>query len=148
MARVAERTHQAAKNMDVVSSAPLQAAQDGLRIHRQVADEIGDSLRYFDAMYMTGANRASGIRPDMIGVGIWADITTPWQWPHHLDRYQAFGTGIPILYERGVGVVGATRLLPGAGLGLSTLQGVSGGGRPLSWLNSWFLGTGQVGGTK
>ncbi|MDW8383124.1 MAG: polymorphic toxin type 10 domain-containing protein, partial [Verrucomicrobiota bacterium] len=105
VARVAERTHQTAKTFDAASAVPWQAALDGSYIHRQVAAQTGDSLRYFDATYMAGANRSSGIRPDMIGEGIWADITTPRQWTCHLEYYQAFGTGIPILYERGIGVV-------------------------------------------
>ncbi|MDW8382792.1 MAG: RHS repeat-associated core domain-containing protein, partial [Verrucomicrobiota bacterium] len=136
VARVAEHTHQAARTMDVVSRAPLPAAQDGLYIHRQVATEVGDSLWYFDATSMAGANRASGVRPDMIGEGRWADITTPKQWAHHREHYQAFGIGIPILYERGTGVIGTTRLLPAGGLGMSILQGVSSGTGPLSWLAS------------
>ncbi len=77
----------------------------------------------FDITYMAGANRASGIKPDMIGVGIWADITTSRRWRQHVKDYSSgFGEGIPIFYERGIGVVGTTRLLPGAGLGLSILK--------------------------
>lgn len=123
VARVAEQTHQTAKTFDAVSTVPWQAALDGTQIHRQVASQVGDSLHYFDATYMAGgANRVTGPQPDMIGTGIWADITTARQWPGHLDTYQNFGSGIPIIYERGVGVVNSTRLLPGAGAGLSLIK--------------------------
>lgn len=123
VARVAEATHQTARTFDAVSTVPWQAALDGSQIHRQVASQVGDSLHYFDSTYMAGgANRITGPRADMMGVGVWADITTPRQWADHFNKYQNFGTGIPITYERGVGVVNSTRLLPGAGVGLSVLK--------------------------
>jgi hypothetical protein len=69
-----------------------------------------------------GANRYTGPQPDMIGTGVWADITTAGQWQKHVNTYQDFGTGIPIIYERGVGVINSTRLLPGAGTVLTTIK--------------------------
>ena len=149
IARVAEATHQTAKTFDAASVVPWQAALDGTRIHRQVASQVGDSLHYLDASYMAGATRSSGARPDVIGSGIWADITTPRQWRPHVAHYTpGFGDGIPITYERGIGVVGTTRLLPGAGLGLSALQGTTGGGEPFARLGSWITGAGGFSGMK
>jgi len=50
------------------------------------------------------------------GRGVWGDITTPREWGTHVRRYEdAFGEGIPILYERGRGVVNTTRLVVGGG---------------------------------
>lgn len=123
VARVAEQTHQTAKTFDAASTVSWQAARDGTQIHRQVASQVGDSMNYFDARYMDGgANRVSGPRADMMGAGIWADITTPNQWQKHLNNYQDFGIGIPIIYERGAGVVNSPRLLPGAGVGISLIK--------------------------
>lgn len=124
VAAVSNHVHKAAKAIDTTASTvPWQAALDGSRLHRQVAEKTADSMRYFDSSYMAGANRSSGIQPDMKGTGIWADITTPGQWQKHVNKYSpGFGEGIPIKYERGVGVVDTPRLLPGAGAGLSTLQ--------------------------
>jgi len=137
VARVAEATHQTAKTFDAASVVPWQAALDGTRIHRQVASQVGDSLHYLDASYMAGgANRISGAQPDMVGIGIWADITTPGQWSRHSVTYQDFGLGIPILYERGLGVVNYRRLLPGAGVGLTGLQYAVGRTTGLLWVGS------------
>ena len=124
VATVSTHVHKASKAINTTASnVPWQAALDGSRLHRQVASQTADSMRYFDSTYMAGANRSSGIQPDMIGGRIWADITTPGQWQRHVNKYTpGFGEGIPIMYERGVGVVGTTRLLPGAGVGLSILQ--------------------------
>jgi hypothetical protein len=66
-----------------------------------------------------GANRSTGPQPDMSGNGIWADITTAGQWQKHTNTYQNFGTGIPIIYERGRGVTNSTRLIPGYGVASS-----------------------------
>jgi RHS repeat-associated protein len=123
IARVTEQTHQTAKTFDAVSTVPWQAAIDGRQIHRQVAGHTGDSLRYFDSTFMSGgANRYTGIQPDMIGRGLWGDITTQGQWRSHVSRYGGFGEGIPILYERGVGVVNYQRLLSGAGVTNSLIK--------------------------
>jgi RHS repeat-associated protein len=121
IARTSDRVHDAARGINVAKKEiPWQAAIDGSNLHRKVASQ-SDSLRYFDSTFMTGANRSSGRRPDMIGSGIWADITTPGQWQRHVTSYTTnFGTGIPILYNRGVGVVGTTRLIPGVGYSLFT----------------------------
>jgi hypothetical protein len=79
VAQTTERVHEAARAIETTASAvPWQAALDGSQLHRQVASQ-SDSLRHFDATYMTGSNGAIGRRPDMIGNGIWADITTPRQ---------------------------------------------------------------------
>jgi RHS repeat-associated protein len=124
VAKVSDHVHDAARAIDTTASnVRWKAATDGSRLHRQVASQTTDSMRYFDSTYMAGANRSSGIQPDMSGGRIWADITTQGQWQRHVNKYTpGFGEGIPIMYERGVGVVGTTRLLPGAGVGLSILQ--------------------------
>lgn len=142
VANVSNRVHDAARAIDTTASnVPWQAALDGSKLHRQVASQTSDSMRYFDSTYMAGANRSSGIQPDMIGGGIWADITTPGQWQKHVNHYTpGFGEGIHIMYQRGAGVVGTTRLLPGAGVGLSVLQGASGGGGAFSGLGGWTNG--------
>ena len=90
--------------------------------------ETAGALGHFDNTFMGGANRASGRQPDMVGIGVWADITTPQQWIKHVNSYSStFGTGIPILYQRGSGVVGTIRLHSGAGAGLTLGQSVVGG---------------------
>jgi RHS repeat-associated protein len=139
VARVSNNVHDAARAIDTAASdVPWQAALDGSKLHRQVASQTSDSMRYFDSTYMAGASRSSGIQPDMRGGGIWADITTPRQWQKHVNHYTpGFGEGIPIMYERGVGVVGTTRLLSGAGVGLSVFQGASGGGGVFPGLSGW-----------
>jgi RHS repeat-associated protein len=129
VAVVSDKTHDAARAIDTTASTvPWQAAIDGSQLHRQVASETANSLRYFDSTYMAGANRASGIRPDMIGGGVWGDITTAGQWQRHANHYSNFGQGIPILYQRGTGVIGTTRLRAGASAGSSLLQGATGNG--------------------
>lgn len=61
--------------------------------------------------------------------GVWADLTTVGQWESHVTKYgNQFGEGIPLLYERGVGLVNSAQLRSGAGLGLTGGQ-ISGGGK-------------------
>jgi RHS repeat-associated protein len=120
IARVSNEVHSAARTIDAGAMTSRQAAHAGTQLHRQVASQTAGSLSYFDNSFMAGAHRASGRQPDLIGIGTWADITTTRQWNRHVGSYSSnFGTGIPVFYQRGIGVVGTTRLLPGAGLGLS-----------------------------
>ncbi len=128
VARVSDHVHDAAKTMNAGKMSGLQAARAGTKLHRQVASQTSDSLSHFDNAFMKGSNGAFGKQPDLIGSGIWADITTPGQWGRHVDDYASdFGQGIPILYQRGKGVVETTRLSAGAGFGLSALQWGGGG---------------------
>ena len=137
VARVADTTHQAAKALDAASTVPLEAARQGHWLHARVASETADSMRYFDVTCMTGANQWTGKAPDMVGLGVWADITTARGWGKHVNRYTFdFGEGIPILYERGVGVVGTSRLLPFAGVTTFSAQHLTG----IDWSYSGTVG--------
>jgi len=113
VARVADRTHDAARTVDTVLSAPAA----GTRIHQRVADAVDGTLSSLDSTFMRGgANARTGRMPDLRGRGVWGDITTPREWGAHVRRYEdAFGEGIPILYERGRGIVNSTRLVAGGG---------------------------------
>ena len=70
--------------------------------------------------FFKGANKATGRQPDLTWEnvpGIWADLTTSGSWSKHVRTYATdFGEGIPLLYERGVGLVDTTRLYSGAGV--------------------------------
>jgi len=115
----------------------LEAARQGHWLHARVASGTADSMRYFDATCMTGANQWTGKAPDMVGLGVWADITTARGWGKHVNRYTFdFGEGIPILYERGVGVVGTSRLLPFAGVTTFSAQHLTG----IDWSYSGTVG--------
>jgi RHS repeat-associated protein len=114
ISRVSKSTHNAARSVESALSAPTA----GTRIHQQVAAEVGGSLSRLDSTFMGGgANKISGPRPDLIGNNLWGDITTKGQWSAHVSKYAGnFGNGIPVLYERGLGVSG--KLYSGAGLSL------------------------------
>ena len=114
VAKVADATHDAARTVD----AGLNARTAGTRIHREVAEQVDGRLFNLNSKYMAGANGASGIQPDLLGRNIWGDITTshPKAWPTHVNTYGHLGEGVPILYQRGVGVTNSMRLSSGAGL--------------------------------
>lgn len=121
VAKVAEATHDAAKTANIA----LDSRQAGRQIHEQVANQLDGRLKSLDSSFMTGANRASGPQPDLVGINIWGDITTsrPGEWERHVRRYaDDFGLGIPILYERGRGVTNSFRIYSGAGVGLSLIK--------------------------
>ena len=114
VARDADATHDAAKTVDV----GLNARSAGTKIHREVANQVDGKLSNLDSTFMAGANGSSGIQPDLLGTNIWGDITTshPRAWPTHMNTYGHLGEGIPILYQRGVGVTNSIRLSTGAGI--------------------------------
>lgn len=120
IAKVADATHNAAKGVD----ASVSATGAGTRIHREVADRVDGALLNLDSTYMAGANGSSGIQPDLLGRNIWGDITTshPRAWPTHVNTYGHLGEGIPILYQRGIGVTNSMRLTSGAGIFSTGLQ--------------------------
>lgn len=120
IARAADATHNAARSVDTT----LSARRAGTEIHGQVSHQIDGKMWYFDSSYMRGgANGYTGRKPDLIGNEIWGDVTTVGQWGAHVRTYgDSFGQGIPILYQRGRGVVNSTRLRSGAGIGLATGQ--------------------------
>lgn len=55
---------------------------------------------------------------------MWLDLTTKGQWAKHERQYGfAYGQGIPLLYERGVGITNmALRAPSGAGVSLGGIQ--------------------------
>ena len=120
VARVADATHTAARGVD----SSLSATSAGTRIHREVANQVDGKLFNLDSTYMAGANGSSGIKPDLSGTNIWGDVTTSHRraWPTHVNRYGHLGEGIPILYQRGVGVTNSARLSTGAGIFNTALQ--------------------------
>ena len=119
VARTADRSHDAARVADVTAN----AATEGTRIHRQVGQSLDGNLSDGANNFFAGANRTTGPQPDLSwnnAPGVWADLTTPGQWQAHVNRYGgSFGEGIPLLYDRGIGIVNATRLSAGAGVGLT-----------------------------
>jgi hypothetical protein len=125
VARIADRTHDAARAMDAAQMTRQQAANAGTQLHNTLhstADNLSDSF----VSGFAGRNRAAGM-PDMNwsnATGVWGDVTTSTagSWAAHQRRYGNLGEGIPILYQRGVGVTNLTRLSTGAGVGLTLLQ--------------------------
>lgn len=74
--------------------------------------------------YFKGANKSTGKQPDTSwpGTNIWTDLTTAKEWNKHVKKYGSnFGEGIPILYERGKGIINSHKLKSGVGV---TAQGV------------------------
>ncbi|HBF11828.1 MAG TPA: hypothetical protein DDW49_00310 [Deltaproteobacteria bacterium] len=115
---IADNAHYFSKAADVTTN----AAQEGTKIHKQVADAIDGSLSSSAQNSFRGSNGAGGLAPDMTwgnARGVWADLTTPNQWKAHEKLYSngpsTFGEGIPLLYERGKGLVNTPRLYSGAG---------------------------------
>ncbi|MEC5159546.1 MULTISPECIES: RHS repeat-associated core domain-containing protein [unclassified Janthinobacterium] len=120
VAHVAAVAHPIAK----AASTTTRAATEGTQIHRATgaAVDLSENARNF----LPGANRASGIQPDVSWAnapGVWADLTTAGQWGAHVRKYGAsFGEGIPLLYERGKGMIDTLRIRPGAGVGLTAIE--------------------------
>lgn len=110
------------------ASATGRAATVGTAVHRQVGNalESGNVLSRSANNFFKGANGATGRQPDLSwgdAPGVWADLTTPKQWGQHVADYTpGFGQGIPLLYERGQGLVDTLRLTTGAGAGMTALQ--------------------------
>ena len=74
--------------------------------------------------YFKGANKSTGKQPDTSwpGTNICTDLTTAKEWNKHVKKYGSnFGEGIPILYERGKGIINSHKLKSGVGV---TAQGV------------------------
>ena len=104
------------------------------KIHR--ATDAAVDLSSSATSYLKGANGTTGIKPDVVwdnvagAPGLWADLTTKGQWGAHVRKYGAgFGEGIPILYERGKGVIDTTKLKPGAGFGFGLAEALIEGGK-------------------
>lgn len=124
VAKVADVAHDAARTAD----ASANALREGRAVHQSVSDAIsnGDLLSGSARNNFWGANAASGRMPDLTwgnSPGVWLDLTTPGQWGSHVRSYGAsFGDGIPLLYQRGVGLVDTLRLHSGAGSVLTGSQ--------------------------
>jgi hypothetical protein len=127
VARVANVANDATRAANRTSN----AAQEGSRVHSQVSDAIESRNLVSNSARnnFSGANGATGPRPDMAwdnAPGVWMDLTTPGQWSRHVSRYgSTFGDGIPMLYERGVGLLDSTKLYSGAGTLLGVGQSLS-----------------------
>jgi len=130
VAQVSKGTHTAAVN----ASMTARATTEGTKIHR--ATDAAVDLSSSATSYLKGANGTTGIKPDVVwdnvagAPGLWADLTTKGQWGAHVRKYGAgFGEGIPILYERGKGVIDTTKLKPGAGFGFGLAEALIEGGK-------------------
>ncbi|WP_292977062.1 hypothetical protein [Nitrosomonas sp.] len=120
----------------VTSAAPTVnfAARQGTLYHDLVGQGLtqSGSLSSQATNAFTGAARARG-GPDVSweGSGMWLDLTTKGQWTRHEAKYDAYyGQGIPMLYERGVGITNMAKRAPsGASVSLGGLQLGFGGGK-------------------
>lgn len=127
---IASDTIATARQADrVTSTAPTvsNAARQGSLYHEVTGVGLsqGGSLSSQARNAFTGAERARG-GPDVSweGSGMWLDLTTPGQWSKHVRQYGSdYGQGIPLLYERGAGIVNlAPRAPSGAGASLGLIQ--------------------------
>ena len=130
VAKTANAAHQAAKNSQNLVG---NARAVGSKIHRDTGRRIGEvsgkpsKLSNNANSYFISANKATGKQPDLSwkGTNTWGDLTTSGQWNAHVKKYESgFGsTSIPIIYERGSGVINLPKMKSGAG----TIINVPGG---------------------
>ena len=126
VAKTANAAHQAAKNSQNLVG---NARAVGSKIHRDTGRRIGEvsgkpsKLSNNANSYFISANKATGKQPDLSwkGTNTWGDLTTSGQWNAHVKKYESrFGsTSIPIIYERGKGVVNYNPIRPFAGASIS-----------------------------
>ena len=126
VAKTANAAHQAAKNSQNLVG---NARAVGSKIHRDTGRRIGEvsgkpsKLSNNANSYFISANKATGKQPDLSwkGTNTWGDLTTYGQWNAHVKKYESgFGsTSIPIIYERGKGVVNYNPIRPFAGASIS-----------------------------
>ena len=122
VAKTANAAHQAAKNSQNLVG---NARAVGSKIHRDTGRRIGEvsgkpsKLSNNANSYFISANKATGKQPDLSwkGTNTWGDLTTSGQWNSHVKKYESsFGsTSIPIIYERGNGVINLPKMKSGAG---------------------------------
>ncbi|WP_253734428.1 RHS repeat-associated core domain-containing protein [Methylomonas sp. ZR1] len=122
VSQVADVAHQVTRMAPTTSNAAVQ----GSRYHDTVGNILNDGniLSSGAANAFTGANRAKG-GPDISwgGSNLWADLTTKGEWTKHVNKYTGdYGLGIPLFYERGVGLTNVNRLYSGASVGLAGIQ--------------------------
>jgi hypothetical protein len=77
----------------------LKAAFRGERIHTHFADCVGrdKSLRHLRLIprFVYGPDVFDPVK------GVWYDVTTPKDWPTHVNKYQnKFGTGTSLFYDK------------------------------------------------
>ena len=128
--KTANAAHQAARNAQNLVG---NARAVGSKIHRDTGRRIGEvsgkpsKLSNNANSYFISANKATGKQPDLSwkGTNTWGDLTTSGQWNSHVKKYESsFGsTSIPIIYERGNGVINLPKMKSGAG----TIINVPGG---------------------
>lgn len=122
-ARIADRAASAADSAG-------NAAKVGSEIHHSIGAALDNSGALSDGAnnFFRGANRYTGQQPDLSwsnAPGVWADLTTVGQWGAHTRKYDsALGEGIPLIYQRGRGIVNSTRLRTGTGTSVSATQSV------------------------
>lgn len=134
VAKIADKTHDAARTLDAAEMAAQQAARLGTDLHSQLDDFARANLSDAFESGFAGANRAAG-SPDMVWTsvpGIWGDVTTAGSWNAHLNQYWGMGDSIAIIYSRGEGVTNLRRLSSWAGLGFTGLQQIWDFGRDRS----------------
>ena len=124
--KISNAANKVAKNANTAS----HAAKEGTKIHKETArllkEENGkaSNLSSSAQSYFKGANKSTGKQPDTSwpGTNICTDLTTAKEWNKHVKKYGSnFGEGIPILYERGKGIINSHKLKSGVGV---TAQGV------------------------
>ncbi|RYY73344.1 MAG: hypothetical protein EOO52_18255 [Gammaproteobacteria bacterium] len=138
VASAANAANSAAKGSTAVINTGFDAAREGTRIH----GEVGDALNLSDLSTnaFKGSNGAKGIQPDLYweGSGLWLDLTTAGQWTNHVNKYESsFGTGIPLIYERGMGLTN-TSSMPSF-MGATTFTGQALFGSESSAANGGFV---------
>jgi RHS repeat-associated protein len=127
-----------ARTADIANTAARLAPVAGnpMTIGRQIHTSVGNALDTGNVLsdgannFFRGANGATGPQPDLswnTATGVWADLTTAGSWNSHVTRYG--DGGIPLLYERGVGLtnmsalpVGASSVALGSQLGYSAVS--------------------------
>ncbi|AJE18234.1 hypothetical protein NELON_04550 [Neisseria elongata subsp. glycolytica ATCC 29315] len=123
--KISNAANKVAKNANTAS----HAAKEGTKIHKETArllkEENGKASKLSSSAqsYFKGANKSTGKQPDTSWprTNIWTDLTTAKEWNKHVKKYGSnFGEGIPILYERGKGIINSHKLKSGVGV---TAQG-------------------------
>ena len=122
-----------ARTADIANTAAQLAptAGNAMAIGRQIHASVGSTLEQGNRLSglasnaFRGSNGRLGPRADLSwpGSGLWADLTTQGSWMSHITRYG--NGGIPLIYERGVGL---TNVAPLMTLGGSLAAGSQGAG--------------------
>ena len=129
VAQASKAANQAARDLNNITRNP---ATTGTKIHRNTGVLLGEAngkaskLSNSTSSYFKGANKSTGLQPDMSwkGTGVWSDLTTQGQWNSHVTKYnKQFGTtGIRIIYVPRKGVTNTLKLNSGAGVTINGLR--------------------------